>query len=93
MVKQEDNRSIAEVIMGGDGNYSNLIKVDKLDDGTYLVFEKERLFGPWKGFMRVHRLDHTKSEPLCGAVVSYYSHNTDEELIESLRSYIMTVKF
>ena len=93
MVKQEDNKSIAEAIMDGDRTYSDLIKVDKLDDGTYLVFEKEHLFGPRKGFMRVHRLDSNDYRHLCGAVVPYYSYNTDEEIIDSLRSYILTVKF
>ena len=88
----KDNRSIAEVIMDGDGRYSTLVKVDKLDDGTYLVYEKEKLFGPWKAYMRVHRLDPNNKEPLRGAVVPQYHNYSDEEVIRTLRSYILSFK-
>jgi hypothetical protein len=93
MTPQTKNRSIAEVIMDGDGRYDDLIGIDKLRDGTYLVYEKATLFGLWEGFARVHRLDPKKKTELNAAVTSYQRYEEDYEIIRRLNDLIMPIKY
>ncbi len=88
MEQQPETRSIAEVIMQGDGRYSTLFRVDKLGDGTYLVYEKEKLFGLWEGFARVHRLEPTREDYLQGAVTSYQSGESEKRIARRLTDMI-----
>jgi hypothetical protein len=92
MVIKNETRSLAEVIMQGDGRYDELIGVDKLRDGTYLVYEKTKLFGPWEGFARVHRLDPNKREELSSAITSYQQHEDDYTIIRKLNDVILPIK-
>jgi len=89
MNEQKEHRSLAEVIIQGDGRYSELIRVDKLSDGTYLVYEKEKLFGPWEGFARVHRLDPNQKEMILnGAAGSYQRDEPYDNIIRKLNDCI-----
>jgi hypothetical protein len=84
-----DNRSIGEVLMDGDGRYSDLVRVDNLGDGTFLVYEKVDFFGPWQGFYRVHRLDPENEDFSQGAVNSYQQHEAEKQIIRKLNDLIM----
>ena len=89
MIETAVKRSIAEVIMQGDGWYDELIKVNNLGDGTYLVYEKTKIYGHFEGFARVHRLDPNKKTKLCGAYCSYYQRHSDSNIMRTLNDLIM----
>jgi hypothetical protein len=89
MEKQKDMRSIAEVIIDGDGRYDNLIAVTKLRDGTYLIYEKEAVFGDNAGMARVHRLDSRYSLVLSFAKTMYVYDDPESKTIRRLNDLIM----
>src|SRR3989344_7224508 len=91
---QNETRSIAEMYMDGDGQYDTCIQTISLGDGTYLVYEKQKLPGPCEGIARVRRVSDTASkEYLPRGTTPYLNSESDQDIIRRLNTLLMKPEF
>ncbi len=90
MSKTIQHKSIAETTLDGEGEFSNLIYVNNLKDGTYLVYETQRVFGWGGGVSRMIRLNSKDGKELCSAHIPYSSGEREESIIRTLNNWYLS---
>ena len=86
-------KSIAETTLDGEGEFSNLIYVTDLKDGTCLVYETQKVFGIGGGVARITRLDSEDGKELCRAhtfysTTFYSTGKKEKEIIRKLNDML-----